>query len=229
MISLYFFGGPLEFAVGPKHFLVIYFGSIIGGGLLSLFVHRHHDYRAYGASGGVCGVIFAYLLIFPGASIQQFGLPAIPGWLYAIGFLISSFFAMKANKDNIGHDAHLGGAIIGMLITAALHPWYVQTNWKIFAIVLSAAILLLAYLWMNPLFLSMRAFGRPYLNARSRSRLAEMPAYKRETLQIDAVLEKINQTGIESLSAEEQKLLLSASAKFQSRAESKKPDSGLAI
>jgi membrane associated rhomboid family serine protease len=229
MISLYFFGGPLELAFGGKHFLIIYLGAIIGGDLLSLFVHRCHEYRAYGASGGVCGIIFAYLLLFPGASIHQFGLPAMPGWLYAIGFLVSSFIAMKADRDNIGHDAHLGGAIIGLLIAAALHPWYAQTNWKIFATVLSAAILLLIYLWINPLFLPIRVFNRQHLNTRSRFRSSQVPAYKRQILQIDAILEKINKTGMESLSAEERELLLSASAKFQSRAESKKPESGLAI
>jgi membrane associated rhomboid family serine protease len=229
MISLYFFAGPLENMFGARDFLMIYLGAIIGGDLLSLYVHRHHDYRAYGASGGVCGVIFAYLLLFPGASIQQFGLPAIPGWLYAIGFMVSSFIAMKADKGNIGHDAHLGGAIIGLLVAAALHPWYAQTNWKLFTIVLSAAILLLIYLWMNPLFLSMRAFTGPHLRRRTRWRSANIPSHKREALQIDAILEKINKTGMDSLSVVERELLLTASAKFQSRAESKKPESGLAI
>ena len=43
----------------------------------------------------------------------------IPGWLYAIGYLLISFFGLKENRGNIGHDAHLGGAIIGFLIAAA--------------------------------------------------------------------------------------------------------------
>src|SRR6184192_961607 len=54
MMSLYFFGAGLEAHLGKPQFLLVYFGSIIGGDLLSLFVHRHHDYRSYGASGGVC-------------------------------------------------------------------------------------------------------------------------------------------------------------------------------
>src|SRR6266404_4304431 len=79
MFSLYLFGSSVEYAFGPGHFLLIYFGAVIGGGLLSLLVHRHHVYRSYGASGGVCGIIFAYILLFPGAGIYQFPLPfAIP-------------------------------------------------------------------------------------------------------------------------------------------------------
>src|SRR2546421_7736075 len=50
MLGLYLFGTPIEFYVGSFQFLLIYFGAIVGGSLLSLFVHRYHDYRAYGAS-----------------------------------------------------------------------------------------------------------------------------------------------------------------------------------
>src|SRR5437773_12317858 len=121
MFSLFFFGRGVESAVGSAQFLLIYFGAIVGGNLLSLYVHRHHEYRAYGASGGVCGILFAYILLFPGASISSFLLPvAVPGWLYVIVFMAGSFMAMKDNnRGNIGHDAHLGRAIVGLLVAAA--------------------------------------------------------------------------------------------------------------
>src|SRR5207237_4237613 len=63
LLSLYFFGSSVEMSLGTAQFLLIYFGAVIGGNLLSLYVHRLHDYRAYGASGGVCGIIFAYILM----------------------------------------------------------------------------------------------------------------------------------------------------------------------
>jgi len=228
MVSLFLFGGPIEYAFGAGHFLLIYFGSIVGGSLLSLYVHRHHEYRAYGASGGVCGIIFAYLLLFPGASIQGFLTPVpIPGWLYAIAFIVASFVAIKSAKDNIGHDAHLGGAILGLLIAAALEPSIALSNWKVFLAALSTAILLWIHVWTNPLFLpALPFFAR---RSKARTRLADLPAYKRESLQIDAILEKINTQGIDSLSSAERDLLENTSAKFQSRAQSKKPESGLAI
>jgi membrane associated rhomboid family serine protease len=227
MASLYCFGGPLEVVFGAKDFLLIYFGGMVGGDLLSLYIHRHHVYRSYGASGAVCGVIFAYLLLFPGASVGQFLMPIpIPGWLYCIGFIVTSFIAMKAAKDNIGHDAHLGGAIVGLLIAGALHPMFARENWIIFLAVLATAVLLLIYLWLNPLFLPVKSFLR-----RSKTRLPResIPPRKREALQVDAILEKINVSGLDSLSPAERELLLSTSAKFQNRAESKKPESGLAI
>src|SRR5258708_56222 len=75
MISLYLFGNAIEGYFGRWEFLLIYFGAIVGGGLLSLYVHRHHQYRAYGASGGVCGIIFAHILLFPGSGVAPFFLP----------------------------------------------------------------------------------------------------------------------------------------------------------
>ena len=112
---------------------------MFGGSLLALYVHRHHQYRAYGASGGVCGIIFAYLLLLPGASISPFFFPvAIPGWLYALAFLLGSFFALKVGRDNVGHDAHLGGAIIGFVIAAALEPAAVRYNLRVFIAVLGS-------------------------------------------------------------------------------------------
>lgn len=228
MLTLYLFGRSVELRVGPGELLAIYFGAIVGGSLLALYVHRHHEYRAYGASGGVCGIIFAHILLFPGTAIYQYPVPfAIPAWLYLVIFMSVSFVGMKNNKDNIGHDAHLGGAIVGLLVAAGLHPESARDNWKIFLLMLGSALLLLTYLWVNPLFLPLHGFWEGRF--RKRSAVDRSPAYKRESLEMDAILEKINARGMDSLSAQEKEFLQSVSGKYQRRAESEKPQSGLAI
>jgi len=231
MLSLFLFGNAVELAAGKTQFLAIYFGAVVGGNLLSLYVHRHHEYRAYGASGGVCGVVFAHILLFPGSAISSFLLPIpIPGWLYAIIFMVGSFVAMKANnKGDIGHDAHLGGAIIGLLIAAALQPVLAQENWKVLLLVGGAAGFLLIYLWFNPLFLPLQSFRHRHFSGSGRGRGPKLPAFKRERFELDAILEKINNGGIESLSEQEKNFLQGVSGKYQRRSESKKPESGLAI
>jgi membrane associated rhomboid family serine protease len=227
MVGLYVFGRLIEWSLGVTDLLLIYFGSVIGGGLLSLYVHRHHDYLAYGASGGVSGIVFAYLLLFPGAGIALYFAVPIPGWLYAIGFMVGSFVALKKAKDNIGHDAHLGGAIVGLLIAAALHPQAARYNWTIFLLVLVPAILLLVCLWRNPLFLSTPSFfGRPF---EVKSRRSQLPAYKQESKRVDALLEKIARNGVDSLTAEEKAFLERVSDRYRRREQSRKPESGLAI
>jgi len=230
MLSLYAFAESIELFYGRGEFLGIYCGSIIGGSLLSLYVHRHHVYQAYGASGGVCGVMFAYMLLFPGGSIRMFFLPfGIPAWLYAIGFVLYSFYGMKENNcGNIGHDAHLGGAIIGLLIAAGLHPEEVRNNLTVFLIVFISAVLLLIYLWRNPVLLPLSAIFRvPF--AKKKNNPASMPTHRRDTVEMDAILDKIAQKGIHSLSKDEKALLDRMSGKYQRRADSKKPQSGLAI
>ncbi len=227
MVGLYCFGKVLELSLGPAEFLLLYFGAIIGGSLLSLFVHRHHDYAAYGASGGVCGLVFAYILLFPGAGIGLYFLVPLPGWLYALGFLVGSFVGLKTARGNVGHDAHLGGAIVGLLIAAALHPEAARYNWRVFLLVLVPSVLLLIYLWCNPLFLPLASFFGGRFQARSRR--ARLPRHKAEAVQIDAILDKISRDGEASLTAEERAALEETSAKYRRRADSKKPQSGLAI
>lgn len=229
MITLYLFGSRIESVIGPRNFLLIYFAAVTGGSLLSLFVHRHHEYRALGASGGVCGMVFAYILLMPGDGILIFPLPFyIPAWLYAIGFMLGSFFGMKENnRGDIGHDAHLGGAIVGMLAAAALYPQSVRYNLRIFLIVLVLSIALLIYLWINPLFLPLHSFSlRP--NFQSRRQPNRVPKTAPRP-QMDDILDKISKHGIESLTAEEKQVLQDESRKLGRRSDSRKPDSGLAI
>jgi len=86
---------------------------------------------------------------------------------------------------------------------------------------------LLVDLWINPMCLpSGSFFGHP---SNKTPRSSRIPSYKREILEIDAILEKISKNGMDSLSQEERNLLANASAKSQRRAQSKKPESGLAI
>ena len=145
MFTLYFFGRALESLMGVEQYLIIYLGSVVGGSLLSLYLHRHHEYRALGASGGVCGVLFAFILLLPGAGIYILPIPfPIPAWLYAIVFLAGSFFALKHRWGNIGHDAHIGGAVIGLLITAFLVPHaVVNAPWLFLAILVLSSLMFL--------------------------------------------------------------------------------------
>jgi membrane associated rhomboid family serine protease len=227
MVGLYIFGGMLEGSLGVANLLAIYFGAVVGGSLLSLYVHRHHEYQAYGASGGVCGVVFAYLLLFPGSGIMLYFALPIPGWLYAIGFMVGSFVAMTKARDNIGHDAHLGGAMVGLLVAAALHPQAARQNWLIFLLVLVPAILLWVFLWLNPLFLPIPSFfDRSF---RVRNQRSKLPAHQRENMEIDALLDKVAKHGVHGLTAKERAFLQEVSGRYRRSEEREKPKSGLAI
>ena len=52
----------------------------------------------------------------------------MPGYLFGLGYLFYSIYSMKKVNDNIGHEAHLGGAIAGFFSTIFISPAVVFTN-----------------------------------------------------------------------------------------------------
>lgn len=145
MFTLYAFSGNLEAYLGSIQFLLIYFTSLIGGHLLSLLIHKHHsDYSAVGASGAISGVVFTCIALFPGMDILIFGF-AIPSWLYGIVYIAISIYGIKSKKDNIGHEAHLGGALIGMTVALILSPASFINNY-ITIVIIAVPTLIFIYL-----------------------------------------------------------------------------------
>ncbi|MFT4222415.1 rhomboid family intramembrane serine protease [Dysgonomonas sp.] len=124
MLTLYFFSDIIIYTLGIWQYLAIYFLAIIGGGLLSLWIHRkEYYYSAIGASGGVVGILFAAIAIYPSMSLYMFFIPIpIPGWIFGIAYLGFSIYGMLKNVGNIGHDAHMGGAVAGLIMAVAFAP-----------------------------------------------------------------------------------------------------------
>ena len=228
MLSLYFFGPNIELNYGWAQFLAIYFSAVVGGNLLSLLIHRHHDYRAYGASGGVSGIILASIFLFPGIRIGLFLIPIlIPGWMFAIIYLAVSFYGMKNQLGNVGHDAHLGGALVGLYTAAALHPSIVKASPVLFAAISIGAVLLFLYLARNPLTLP--TGGLPAPRSGKEAGRDDLPEYKRTERELDAILAKVSEKGLQSLTPNEQAVLRQTSDKYKRRAISEKPKSGLTL
>ena len=122
MITLYFFGPVIESVIGSQSFFIVYLAALIGGSLFALFRHRNdYNYSALGASGAVSGIVFSFCLFAPFALIFVFFIP-VPAILYAVLFMLYSLYGMGRNNDNIGHDAHLAGAVIGVEATILVEP-----------------------------------------------------------------------------------------------------------
>ena len=118
MLSLFFFADAVIDTVGVTQFVVIYVSSLLLGNLLSYFLHKDdYHYSAVGASGAVMGVVYAGILLEPRMLI--YGLPA---WIFGVGYMIYTIYGMVKRNDNIGHDAHFGGAIAGYAIALISVP-----------------------------------------------------------------------------------------------------------
>lgn len=143
MFTLYFFAPVVIQWVGTFSFVLIYFGSLIFGSLLTLLFHKNdYSYRAVGASGAVTGVLYSAILFQPDMMLGIFGIIPIPAYLFGILYLLYSIYGMKAKNDNIGHTAHFGGAIGGYLITLTKMPSLI-TDHSLMVILLAIPIIIL--------------------------------------------------------------------------------------
>jgi membrane associated rhomboid family serine protease len=146
MYALYLFGGIVTGSLGIPYFLIIYFGSLLGGSLYSLQYHKNEPYySAVGASGAVSGIVFASVLLYPEMELYLFFIPIpIPGYIFGVGYLLYSIYGMKKQLGNVGHSAHLGGAMAGFAISLLVHPAIFSMN-KTLVIALAIPIILLLF------------------------------------------------------------------------------------
>lgn len=130
MFTFYFFGRLVEQIfialkgdLGGIYFVVFYLLGIVISDLPSLIKHKDHpNYNSLGASGGVAAVVFCSILFFPTNDICLYGFICIPGFILGVIYLIYSYTKGKTISDNVNHDAHLIGAVFGLVFSVAMEP-----------------------------------------------------------------------------------------------------------
>ncbi|MFT7462921.1 MAG: membrane associated rhomboid family serine protease [Pseudohongiellaceae bacterium] len=124
MFTLFFFGPLVEAQLGPAGMLGVYLASAVGSTLLTLECHKKDpDYRALGASGAISGILFAAIVLVPTMGVSLILIPfAIPAPIFAVLYIGGSIMASKQRLGNIGHEAHIGGAVTGFIVAALLLP-----------------------------------------------------------------------------------------------------------
>ncbi len=157
MMTLYYFGPTVELLYGRLGFAAIYLLSIVGGNLFTMVTHRNNlNYSALGASGGLFGVVFAFVWVLPDAKLALFFIPVfIPGWLFAIIICWLSMVLSqlpRAHEAGISHEGHLGGAITGALVALFFHiPENVRTEQVVFlAGAILPVVLFGIWKWLKP-------------------------------------------------------------------------------
>jgi len=130
MLTLFFIGPVLEYMVGTLPFLAIYMVSLLGGSAWALLDNfRDMSYRALGASGAISGVTIAFALFAPFAMIVVLIVP-MPAILFAFLYILYSAFASGRIRDGIGHAAHLGGALAGLVMVCLFWPEAPRDLWQ---------------------------------------------------------------------------------------------------
>lgn len=122
MFTFYFFAFRLEALIGHWQFALIYIGSLILSDIPTVIKHKdNYSYHSLGASGAISAVLFSYILFYPTTLIGVMFIP-MPAVVFAVLYLIYSWYMAKRGLDNIGHDAHFFGALTGLIFTVVLVP-----------------------------------------------------------------------------------------------------------
>jgi membrane associated rhomboid family serine protease len=123
MIVLLNFGPLLERAMGSGPFLVFYLVAGIVGSLAhaitSGFLIGLPAQPALGASSALAGVLLFFSLCFPKARVLLFFIIPLPAIVAALAFVAIDIWGLVMQVGGegmpIGHGAHLGGALVGVI------------------------------------------------------------------------------------------------------------------
>ena len=132
MMTLYFIGSYLEqiwqLQFGLMNTRIYLFLLYVVGGLCATLwpMIRNQDnpsYRSLGASGAVSAILFAFILWDPTQSLYLMFIPIpIPAYVFGPLYLAFEYYSMRKGKSGIAHDAHIGGAIFGVLFVLLIAP-----------------------------------------------------------------------------------------------------------
>jgi membrane associated rhomboid family serine protease len=136
MLYLWIFGNNVEDTLGHGRFLLFYLACGVAGAMGQTMAGPSSRIPMIGASGAVSGVLGAYLLLFPYATILTlvtFGffirflhVPALivlGFWIvvqFANGFLSMSM--APAEGGGVAWFAHLGGFVAGLVLVLVMRP-----------------------------------------------------------------------------------------------------------
>jgi membrane associated rhomboid family serine protease len=202
MLWLFFVGSILEDLAGRKHiWRTFLWGGITGGAAFMLlyvlfFQQDGSTHYMVGASGGVTAVIFATAAFVPHYRVFLFGILQIELMWIAVFLLIFDIIGMAGPFNQGGYIAHIGGAIFGVI-----YMLHIKGTIHI------------------PIVDELNNWGRGFFKSNKKTRplrTAKVSIQKPikgkseptpSQADIDAILDKINLSGYDSLSkAEKEKL-----------------------
>lgn len=146
MFALYSFGNGVEQiykyyygSLGSLMYVLLYVFGIIISDIPTYLKHKNHAYyNSLGASGGVSSVVFSFILFDPMRELMLLILPIpMPGFIFGGLYMLYSYYQAKRGGDYINHDAHLYGAVFGIVFSILIMPSVIVSffeqvlNWRV--------------------------------------------------------------------------------------------------
>ncbi len=186
MWGLYLFGSLLEQRIGANRFLWLYFLSGFAGAAFWLVLNRSSDAPCVGASGAIFGIIIATAMFYPDLRIMLL-FPPVPLKLrtFAIVYIIAEIFLeVSKSGGGIAHIVHLGGGLAGYIFMKIL---YGKESEDIFS-------------------------GLKFGGSKTREGVLDASGWQIKTTsvpqsELDRILDKISESGVNSLTDEEMEML----------------------
>jgi len=212
LLALYWFGRPVEEALGSGRFLEAYFASGIIGGLfqtgLGLAFPAYFGQSVVGASAGVFGLVTLFALMEPDRVILLWFVLPVRALYFVYGALfLTLFFILVPSNSGVAHAAHLGGILAAM----GYLKWFVQADRRLFK-------------WRRfeipreePELVEAAASKRKFWRRTEITSMEDMPAEEFISREVDPILDKISSQGIHSLTVGERKILEAARKKMARR------------
>lgn len=126
MFVLYEFGQTVGHDLGFlgwMGFPALYLAGIVGGALPALQKHGdNRNYRSLGASGAVSAILLAFICLHPTRTLLLFFVVPVPAVLAGVLFFWYESRMQQRSTSRVAHDAHLGGALVGVLWVLFLVP-----------------------------------------------------------------------------------------------------------
>ncbi len=131
MFAFYSFGNVVEahFAnefpgVGKILFVALYILGVVASDIPTYLKHQNEPYyNSLGASGGVSSSVFAAILLYPMMRMSLMFIPIfLPGFIFGALYMFYSYYQARRGGDYINHDAHLYGALFGLVFTVIAIP-----------------------------------------------------------------------------------------------------------
>jgi membrane associated rhomboid family serine protease len=206
-LAIFFFGRPVENAIGGKNFLALYFSSgIIGGLVQMLFAYLFPDIfggAVVGASAGASGLVAAFAILHWNEQFTLFFyfFPINMRGRTLLWVSVALALVGMSVPSSVANAAHLGGILTGALFARQIMRG--GLNWNL------------------PSFRHEREFAptRPRKKFWGSSPPPQEDLSAEEFLQtqVDPILEKISAHGIQSLTSREREILEKARSKMTKR------------
>lgn len=188
MLGLYFFGPRVEERLGSRRFITLYLVSGIAGGLLhtAISLGTGHHTPVIGASGALFGVMLAFARFWPDVQILfMFFLPVEARIAVVIMTVMSLWSGINGSRSGVADFAHLGGFVGGYLYL----KWLERTAG-------------------TKKFRTRTVSSVPKENLANYKRIDTKSIHEVNRDEVNRILDKINDKGLNSLTAQE-KLFLS--------------------